>query len=373
MGEISDALSRARKEKGPARDERAADAPARPAPRSHPPLYEPPRAREDDAPSDEFRRLREREAEEAQDARESAPEPESLREPRRASRPVAAPVDERPFVAVPAQPGKDWIYRLCAVEPDSPDAVRFRHFAVRMRGMLDQRSTPSVLVTSAVAGEGKSTIASNLALALASVAPESRIALVDMDLRRGVVGRVFGCPENGGVEAVLSGRASIDDVVIRTNVGRLDLIPKGATPPDAHSLLGATADAFFEEMHRRYDYLVCDGPPVLPVPDTPLISEHVGGCLAVAASGRTRHSTFRDLTDLIPRTNWFGVFLNESKAVSNKDRYGYYSAKDSEGASDDASDASDASEDVEGDEADWDAEVNELGDAAPGTEEGKRS
>jgi len=364
MGEISDALSRARKDKGTARDESAADAPARPEPRSHSPIYEPPRAREDDTPSDEFRRLREREAEEARDAHESAPEAETRPEPRRAPSPVAAPVDERPFVPIEAKPGRDWIYRLCVVEPDSPGAVRFRHFAVRMRGMLDQRSAPSVVVTSAVAGEGKSTIASNLALALASVAPESRIALVDMDLRRGVVGRIFGCPESGGVEAVLSGRASIDDVVVRTNVGRLNLIPKGATPPDPHSLLGATADAFFGEMHRRYDYLVCDGPPVLPVPDTPLISKHVGGCLAVVASGRTRHSTFRDLPDLIPRTNWFGVFLNESKAVSNKDRYGYYSSTDS----------GRASEGFEGEEAYRDAAVNELGDATPGTdEEGERS
>ena len=258
--------------------------------------------------------------------------------PRRAEPPAASPTTESQYVDIREDREDGWTYRLCSVEPDSADAVRFRHFAVRMRKVLDGAPKPSVLVTSAIQGEGKTTVAINMALALASVAPEARIALVDLDLRRGRVARELGSSVPAGVDDVLSGRAAIDDIVVHTSVGGLDVLPCARTNPNAHSLFGDKAETFFRQVHERYDYVICDGPPVLPVPDSPLISKHVGGCLAVVASGRTRHAAFRDLTELIDRESWFGVFMNESTTIATKDRYGYRShyTADEEDFEDDA-------------------------------------
>lgn len=331
MGEISEALSRARQEEGAetrqAPEGRSPRAPSS-SPRSHPPLYDAPPARgerESDMPRHEIGSLR-----------DPAPAPG----PPRAESPASSPSAETRYVSIRDDRADSWLYRMCNVEPDSPDAVRFRHFAVRMRAALDAAAKHSVLVTSAIQGEGKTTVAINLALALASIAPKVRIALVDLDLRRGRVARELGSDASVGVDDVLAGRAELDDVIARTSAGRLDILPCAGTNPDAHALFGDNAEGFFGQLHARYDYVICDGPPVLPVPDAPLISKHVGGCLAIVASGRTRHAAFSDLMDLIPRDRWYGVFMNESTTVGSKDRYGYrshYTSDDDDAAGGDAS------------------------------------
>ena len=179
---------------------------------------------------------------------------------------------------------------MCNVEPDSPDAVRFRHFAVRMRAALDAAAKHSVLVTSAIQGEGKTTVAINLALALASIAPQVRIAL-STSICVAVVSLGSWAPMPRGCRRRPRGRAELDDDRPDER-GRLDIPPCAGTNPDAHALFGDNAEGFFGQLHARYDYVICDGPPVLPVPDAPLIPKHVGGCLAIVASGQ-RHAAFR--------------------------------------------------------------------------------
>ena len=331
MGEISEALSRARQEEGAetrrAPEGRTPRAPSS-SPRSHPTLNDAPPARggrEGDLPRHEIGSLR-----------DPAPPPG----PPRAESPASSPSAETRYVSIRDDRADSWLYRMCNVEPESADAVRFRHFAVRMRAALDAAVKHSVLVTSAIQGEGKTTVAINLALALASIAPRVRIALVDLDLRRGRVARELGSDTPAGVDDVLAGRAELDEVIARTSAGHLDILPCAGTNPDAHALFGDNAEGFFAQLHARYDYVICDGPPVLPVPDSPLISKHVGGCLAIVASGRTRHAAFSDLMDLIPRDRWYGVFMNESTTVASKDRYGYrsnYTIDEDDASGDEAS------------------------------------
>lgn len=316
MGEISEALFRARQEQEQEKSQQPS-APKGQTPRTHAPLY--------DSPPSEPTRLRDVPHHEIGSLRTPGSVPDPAPVPVPAPAPAASPSTETKHLAIRDDRETGWIYRMCSVEPDGADAVRFRHFAVRLRALLDAASHPSVLITSAVQGEGKTTVSINTALALASIAPEVRIALVDLDLRRGRVARELGSEAPAGVEDVLAGKATVDDVTVRTSIGRLDILPSSRTNTNAHSLFGATAVGFFEVLHARYDYVICDGPPVLPVPDSPLISKHVGGCLAVVASGRTRHSAFRDLTELIPRERWFGVFMNESTSSASRDRYGYRS------------------------------------------------
>jgi len=238
---------------------------------------------------------------------------------------------------VPRDPEDGAALLVCAVEADGAAASRFRHCAVRLRAILDERIRPSLLVTSAVAGEGKTTISVNLALALASIAPEFRIGLVDLDLRRGRIAEIFGYQPEFGVEHALRGEASLDEVCVQTDVAGLDFFPNDGPVVNPHSLLGTSAQNFFESLHRRYDYLICDGPPVCPVPDAPLLSEHVGGCLAVVASGRTRRADFADMTRLIPRSALLGTFLNESQSSSPNDRYAYYGYRGESGGNKESS------------------------------------
>jgi len=298
MGEIADALSRSREEP-PSPQERAS--PTTPGPRRG-----------------EF------------DAGGAEPGGRGLRETgpdSRAGRGPEQPTESEGSDArckIPRDPDGGSAALTCVLEPDGSAASRFRHCAVRLRATLDDRPKPSVLITSAVAGEGKTTVSVNLALALASIAPEFKIALVDLDFRRGRIAEVLGYRPECGIEDVLRREASLDEVRVRTDFEGLDFIPNDGPVPDPHGLLGSGAREFFEELHRRYDYLVCDGPPVCPVPDAPLLIQHVGGCLAVVASGRTRHADFTEMAELMPRPAMIGTFLNESRSLSSRDRYTYY-------------------------------------------------
>ncbi|MFK7897290.1 MAG: CpsD/CapB family tyrosine-protein kinase [Myxococcota bacterium] len=253
--------------------------------------------------------------------------PETRRAPESDLTGSAAPEAEkrrRNLHHVPRLQDEGWISRLCAVYPESPAAVRFRHLAVRVRAMLDDLPLRSLLITSAVAGEGKTTVSVNTALALASIAPESRIALVDLDLRRGRIGGVFDYQSDLGIEHVLSGEIDLEDACVETDIPALDFYPIGKTIPDAHRLLGASADRVLRELHARYDYVICDGPPVLPVPDIPLLAPQVGGCMAVVASGRSKHAQFKELLELVPKSAMLGVFLNESPGATGEGKYKYY-------------------------------------------------
>ncbi|MCB9725336.1 MAG: CpsD/CapB family tyrosine-protein kinase [Spirochaetaceae bacterium] len=228
-------------------------------------------------------------------------------------------------VELPRDRGEGWIGRVCLVDPGGAAATRFRHLAVRMRGVLAERKLRSVLVTSAVAGEGKTTVSTNLALALASVSPDERIALVDLDLRRGRIDEVVRAERGPGITSVLAGECSLDEIRLETDLDNLDVFPVGPHATEAHALLGSAADRLLRQLHARYDYVVLDGPPVLPVPDVPLLAPLVGGALVVAASGRSRHRALAELLDLVPRQAILGVFLNEYAGAASKQRYGYYS------------------------------------------------
>lgn len=322
MGEISDALARARES-----DESQGPGVSRERPPGRP------------TPSPEVsERRRERIPSGSSLARyaETLPvEPESARDPEEADLdfelpspllPEAEPPQPESVVrhAIPRDQEAGWASRVCAVNPGCATAVRFRHLAVKLRGMLDAAAQPSLLVTSALPGEGKTTVSVNIAIALASVAPDYRIALVDMDLRRGRVANVLGFKGDQGIERVLGGEIPLEAARVRTDMPALDFFPLGRSVSDAHRLLGGGAGRLFDELHRQYDYVVCDGPPVLPVPDIPLISPHVGGCLAVAASGKTRHAAFREMMGHLPRGSVFGVFLNDNPSADLGRDYSYY-------------------------------------------------
>ena len=261
-----------------------------------------------------------RDSSEPQHASPTEPQPQP--EPT-TSEPIAAP-DQRVF-SISDKRTRDWASRVVAVAPESQFAVRFRHLAIRVRSDLAKRRRSSLLVTSATSGDGKTTVSINLALALSSIAPESSVALVDLDLRRARVAAALECPVEIGFEDVLAGRAQLADSCIKTNLENLDLFLVGRPDRAPHETLGAaSATAAFEDLHSRYDYLICDGPPVLPVPDVPLIESKFGGCLLVVRSRRTRHAALADMMELLPRKSIIGVFLNDAMARRDRSAYGYY-------------------------------------------------
>lgn len=223
-----------------------------------------------------------------------------------------------------------WVPRAVLVEPRGPVAERFRHLAIRVRAELERRQPPILLVTSAVPGDGKTTASCNLALALSSIASGRRIALLDLDLRRPSLARVLGMNHPVGMEEVLAGRVPLAAARVGTDLPALDVYPVGRADGEAHELLsGPALPTVLRDLTRRYAMVVCDSPPVIPVPDAPLIAEYASSCLLVARAGATRRSAFREMLELLPRQKVLGVFLNDAAAAQRK-YYGYYYGEEEE-------------------------------------------
>lgn len=174
-------------------------------------------------------------------------------------------------------------------EPGGPAAEAYRTLATNLRFLRSQRAVGVVVVTSALPGEGKSATTANLAVMLAETG--IRTLLVDADLRRPRAERFLGVPNGPGLHEVLGGTATLDDVVLSTEVPNLSIIRSGPMPDDPVSLLaGPHADSAFHDLRRLGDIVICDAPPTLPVADASILAEAADVVLFVhdpAISSRT--------------------------------------------------------------------------------------
>jgi polysaccharide biosynthesis transport protein len=170
-------------------------------------------------------------------------------------------------------------------EPLSAAAESVRRLRTNLK-FTDLGDHPrSIVITSAIPGEGKSTTALNLAVALADAG--SRVILVDADLRRPSVAGCLGMEGRVGLTTVLIGRAELRDVVQHWQHSTLDVLPSGRIPPNPSELLGSAAmERMLGELTAKYDVVLLDTPPLLPVTDAAVLSSLVGGSLLVVGADR---------------------------------------------------------------------------------------
>lgn len=144
----------------------------------------------------------------------------------------------------------------------------------------------SIVVTSSAPGEGKSTVAANLARVMARAGQPT--LLVDADLRRPMVADEFGIDGAVGLSQVLAGAVSLEDATQPSGTRGLSLLPAGQVPPNPSELLGSRRmHELVEELSRRF-FVIVDAPPVLAVTDAQLLARHADGAIVVAVAGRTR-------------------------------------------------------------------------------------
>ncbi|MDB4947871.1 MAG: capsular exopolysaccharide family [Gemmatimonadetes bacterium] len=148
----------------------------------------------------------------------------------------------------------------------------------------------TVVVTSAGAGEGKSTLCSNLAVTFAQ--QHMRVLLVDCDLRRARLHEVFGTPRVPGLPEVLEGRDALADAVRPTAVEGLWLLPAGRLTPNATELLGGAAmQALLDELAGSYDLILIDTPPVMAAADAEVLGVQADAVLMVVRAGQTERQS----------------------------------------------------------------------------------
>jgi tyrosine-protein kinase Etk/Wzc len=184
----------------------------------------------------------------------------------------------------------------------------------------------SLLISSTVPGEGKSTFTANLAIVFAYSG--ARVLIVDADMRRGVTHTLFNTGLSPGLADVLQEQVSWREAVKKTNLDNLDIIPRGKSPQHAGDLLlGGATDVLLQESAAEYDLVLWDSAPLFATDDAANLCCRVDGIVFVA---RVRHSTIHSvraaLEELTQRNaRIFGVVLNAvtSNHPGYYDRYRY--------------------------------------------------
>jgi len=165
----------------------------------------------------------------------------------------------------------------------------FRRIRTNLRFLDVEFPVNVVVVTSSAVGEGKSTVALNLADALAE--DGRRVVLVDADLRRPMIARYLGVDGDVGLVDVLTGKSELEDALQKWSRKDQFVLPAGPLPPNAAELLGSSAMAkLMVELREQFDMVIIDSPPLLPVTDASVLARHADGALVVVRHARTtRH------------------------------------------------------------------------------------
>jgi capsular exopolysaccharide synthesis family protein len=178
-----------------------------------------------------------------------------------------------------------------------------------------EREPRTLAFTSAVAGEGKTITASNMAIATARHG--RRVLVVDADLRRGRLHKAFGISAGPGLADVLAGKVPIHDAIVGVPVGGgviVDVLPRGQQPAHPTAMLKATMlPSLITAMHSRYDLVILDSPPVNLVSDALLIGKLVDGVIVVARAGVTDAAALTEAVRHLrsASTPLLGVLLND--------------------------------------------------------------
>lgn len=199
--------------------------------------------------------------------------------------------------------------------PESLLAEAFRQLRTNLLFTSDQ-PIKSVLVTSPNPGDGKSTVAANIAIAMARSG--NKVLLVEANFRRPALARLFDVPDALGLSNVLVGMNSASEAIQATAVENLDLLVGGATPPSPADLLGSPAMwRFLDERKKNYDRVIVDGAPILVVADSHLLAEIVDGVvLVLRANENTRGMAQRGTRMILSlKAKLLGAVLNGVRAT----------------------------------------------------------
>ena len=170
--------------------------------------------------------------------------------------------------------------------PKSTRAEAFRQLRTNIQFIEAAEGRKSIVVTSSIPSEGKSSTIANLAIAMADTG--AKVLLIDCDLRKPKMHKYFSVEGAVGLTNLLIGQVKVNDVVQRWGRKHLDLLPAGQVPPNPSELLGSEAmKKFLAKAEKDYDVVLLDSAPLLPVTDAAILSKLTGGVVVVVAVGKT--------------------------------------------------------------------------------------
>ena len=207
-------------------------------------------------------------------------------------------------------------------KPKSVVSEAYRTLRTNIQYSSFDKKIQSIVVTSAEAAEGKSTVSGNLALAFAQ--NENRVIIVDCDLRKPSIHKNFKVSNLAGLSEVLIGKAQLNEVIQKRNE-HLDILTSGKIPPNPAEMLASSAMTnLIDKLKEEYDVIILDSAPLGAVTDAQILSTKVDGTILVTRAERTKREVVLEAKNSLEKVgaNILGCVLH---AVENtKGKYYYY-------------------------------------------------
>lgn len=211
---------------------------------------------------------------------------------------------------------------LLGLGPHSSRSESFRALRTNLAFVSTSDRAQTIVVTSSLPGEGKTTTGANLGMVLAESG--ASVCLVEADLRRPRLLEYFGLEGAVGLTDVLIGRADLTDVLQPYGQHQLSLLGAGQIPPNPSELLGSPAmRECLQQLASEFDFVLLDSPPMLPVTDAAVLSTISDGALVVVGSGLVTRDELRNATEGLNAVNTriLGVILNRLPHNASGGRY----------------------------------------------------
>ena len=214
------------------------------------------------------------------------------------------------------------------IEPYSSVSEQYRKLKSALVRMTNKDTFRNlIMIASAVAGEGKSMTAINLAISMAQEFDRT-VLLIDADLRRPSIHRYLEFEPTLGISDCLQDGVDVGDVIIKTNIGKLSIIPAGKEVDNPLELFSSNKmHDLMEELKHRYNdrYIIIDTPPILPFAETRLLGHLVDGIVFVIQEGLAPKESIQEAIESLKGCSILGVLLNNSTTVSTEThRYSTY-------------------------------------------------
>lgn len=213
---------------------------------------------------------------------------------------------------------------IVANKPKSPASEAFKALRTRLQyAKLEETPIKTILLTSSVPSEGKTTISLNVAGSLAQM--DKKVLLLDCDLRKPRIHNVFETDRYPGLSDYLFSNASLEEITRKTKLDNLSVITSGTIPPNPSELLASKQmKEFLEKMKGIYDFILIDSPPYISVTDAEILFRITDGTILVLRAGKTPSDAFFRTCEKLMKLdshNFLGVVFNN---FSYKSAYGYY-------------------------------------------------
>lgn len=212
---------------------------------------------------------------------------------------------------------------ITVTQPKSTASESYRGIRTSLFFSAADNAPRVVLVTSAAPAEGKTMTAANVAVTMAQAG--NRVLVIDCDMRRPRMHRMFNVPRDRGVSNVLVGNCSLEEAIIPSSVQGLDVLPAGPVPPNPSEMLGSqNMGKLFQALRGRYDRIIVDSPPITAVTDAVILTRLTDGVLLVVRAGETHREIVKNGIALLQgaSANILGAILNGVNM--GRDSYYYY-------------------------------------------------